>query len=119
METAIVSHAIQDQKSVSVFDLRDNFNIGITLSAVYLLSFFGVLGLGFLINELTYRTRFDMGRRKIKLSKRIALVVASFGVKRLSATGLFVLFVHLFLWLSQHFLTNNIKTNKVVRRLPT
>ena len=38
----------------------------------------------------------------------------SFGVKRLSAIGVFVLFIRLFLWVTQLFLTNNIKTNKVV-----
>ena len=111
MEGVLVAHPIRDQKT-SFFNLLDNFNIGITLSAVYLLSFFGILLFSFLIKELALRTR---QRRPVELSKRITLAMSSFKMKQLSAIGLFVLFVHLFLWQTELFLTNNIKTNKVVR----
>ena len=111
MEDVLVAHPIQDQKT-SFFNLLDNFNIGITLSAVYLLSFFGILVFSFLIKELGLRIR---QRRPVELSKRITLAMSSFKMKQLSAIGLFVLFVHLFLWQTELFLTNNIKTNKVVR----
>ena len=94
---------------MSYFDLLDNFNVGLTLLSTYIFSFFAILSLAFLINKLTHRIRGTANS-----PKRIALALNSFELKRLSAMGLFVLFVHRFLWLTQLFLTNNIKTNKVV-----
>ena len=114
MEKVVVMHYLPDKNDNSFFDLLDNFKIGFTLAGIYLLSFFGILALAYLFNELSDRIRSEE-RRAVKLSKRIAQAVNSFEVKRLSAIGLFVLFVHLFLWVTELFLTNNIKTNKVVR----
>ena len=100
---------------MSYLNLLDNFNFGFTLSATYLLSFIGILVIAFLISLIGHRIRFGRRRKTIKISKRIGSALDSFGGKRLSAIGIFVLFAHLFLWLTQLFLTNNIKANKVVR----
>ena len=116
METVALIQPIRDENSVSFFNLLDNLNLGVTLSALYLLSFFGLLAFSFLINELTRRIRIERGRRTIQISKRIALALSKFRNKTLTAIGIFVLCAQLFLWLTQLFLTNNIKTNKVVRK---
>ena len=119
MEKVIITHPIRDIMAVSFFNLLQNLNVGFTLSVSYLSSFFTILALAFLINELTYLFRFGGRRRgrrrRIAIAQRIALSLNKFQNKKLSAIGLFVLFVHLFLWLTQLFFTNNIKTNKVVR----
>ena len=112
----MVFYPLKEQKEVSFFNLLGNFKVGFTLAATYFLSFLGILALSFLINELTHRIRFEetVVRRRPKLFKRIVSALKSFGVNRLSAIGIFVLFVHQFIWVTQLFLTNNIKTNKVV-----
>ena len=104
---------IRDRKDTTYHNLLDNFKIGLTLSAAYLLSFVGILALPFFINELTHRIRLER-RRTARIGEKIKSAFGNFGVTRLSAMGLFALFVHLFLWLTQLLLTNNIKTNKVV-----
>ena len=110
----IIAHPIQDKnRQISYFNLLDNFKLGFALSALYLLSLLAVMASGLLINALTHRIRFG-GQRIVRLSKRFALVLNSFKKKKLSAIGLFVLFVQLFCFNTQLFLTNNIKTNKVV-----
>ena len=116
MENTMVFQPIQEQNAISFFNLLDNFNVGFTLTATFLLSFLGILTFSFLINELTHRVHFGetVLRSRAKLSKRIASALNSFGVNRLSAIGIFVLFVHQFIWIGQLFLINNIKTNKVV-----
>lgn len=115
MESIVLGHTIPDRQNLAYFNLLNNLDVGFTLSAAYLLSFFGILTLAFLIGELIYRVRFAE-RRPVKISKRIALALRRFQNKKLSAVGIFVFFVYLFLWLTQLFLTNNIKTNKVVRK---
>ena len=114
MESIVLGHTIPDRQNLAYFNLLNNLDVGFTLSAAYLLSFFGILTLAFLIGELIYRVRFAE-RRPVKISKRIALALRMFQNQKLSAVGIFVFFVYLFLWLTQLFLTNNIKTNKVVR----
>lgn len=119
MESVAVLNVIQGRSGLAgFFNLLNNFNIGLTLTLVYMLSTFGMIVFAFLFNEFVLRVRSER-RRKIRISKRIALAVRSFAVKRLSAIGLFVLFVHLFFWFTQLFLSSNIKTNKVVRLLST
>ena len=114
MEQVIVGHSLMpNENKVSFFNLLNNFNLGITLSAVYFCSFVGILAFSLLINEFSHRLRFE--ERPVNLFKRITSSVNSFGVKQLSAIGVFVLFVHLFFWLTENFLTNNLQTNKVVR----
>ena len=61
------------------------------------------------------RRRADV-RKRTEIWKRIASAVSSFGSAKLSPIGLLILFVQLFIWFSELFLTNNIKTNKVVRK---
>ena len=113
MENVVVIHQIRDQTSLAYFNLLNNFNVGFTLSAIYLFFFFIILSLLILVNELAYRIR-SGGRETLGISKRVALALGKFRIKRLSAIAIFVLFVQLFLWMTQLFLTNNIKTNKVV-----
>ena len=115
MEKVVLGDLIRDQNGdIVYFNLLNNFKIGITLFAAFMLSLFGILLVSFLIKQLTHRIRFGE-RRTRELRKQIVSAVSSFGVRRLSAIGVFVLFVHLFFWIIQLFLTNNIKTNKVVR----
>ena len=115
MSNIAVGQIIRDrEKDVAYFNLLNNFNVGFTLSFTYFSSFFAILALSFLIAELSQRIRF--GRREmVTFSKRIALSLSKFQNKRRSAIGIYLLFVHLFLWVTQLFLVNNIKTNKVVR----
>ena len=115
-ETIVIGQSIHDHQSVTYFNLLNNFKLGFSLTATYLLSFLGILALSFLFNGLTYEIRFGE-RQPIKITKKIALATNSFRTKRLSAIGMYFLFVRLFLWITQLFLINNIKTNKVVRLL--
>ena len=111
MESIIIGDPIHDQKGSvsSFFNLLDNFKINITLATIYLFSILGILSFSFLIKEFIHRIR-RRGARRIEIIKRIALALNSFLVKRrLSAIGLFVLFVQIFTWLTLLFLTNNIK----------
>ena len=111
-EEVSVAHFIRDHREgVSFFNLLDNFKIRIDLALVYLLSIFGILATSFLINELTHRIyrKGTAVRRTSKFSRRIVSALSSFGKKRLSAIGLFFVSVHLFIWITQLFLTNNIK----------
>ena len=114
MESVALLHVIPDQDKLSYFDLLDNLKVGFKLTATYLVVFLVTLALSHLLNELTYRIRFGCGR-STRIQERILGAFKSLGVPRLTAVGLFVLFFQLFLWFSQLFLTNNIKTNKVVR----
>ena len=109
----VVAHFLQDQKRVSYFDLLSNFNVGLALLLTYLASFLAILNLFFLINELTNRIRFE-GKGRVRFFKRALLFLNGLRNKRVSAIAVFFLSVRLFLWLTQLFLTNNIKTNKVV-----
>lgn len=118
MGAVLVGHVLRDENKKSYFNLLENFNLGLTLSAIFLLAFLGILSTSFLINKLAQRIRFgssSLERRPTKISEKITSAVSSLGVKQLSAIGIFVLFVNQYLWLSELFLTNNIKTNKVVR----
>lgn len=110
MESVHVGHMIRTKKDVSYFNLLNNFKLGINLSFAYLLSFIGILAFIFLLNELAYRVRFERGRTA-KFSKRFALALSKFQTKNLSAVGIFILLVYQFLWITQLFLTNNIKVS--------
>ena len=114
MEKITFGHLIDDQNT-AYFNLLHNFNVGLVWSAGYVVSFLVILGFSLLLNELTDRVE-GQERRTKRISKRIASAVKSFGINKRSATGIgvFVLFVNLFIWVTQNLLTNNIKTNKVV-----
>lgn len=113
-ERVVLTQAIRDESSVSFFNLLDNFNLGIQLGATFLFSFIGILSFSLLLGELSHRIRFG-ARRTISVWKRIRSAIRSFVSNQLSAIGLFFVFVDLFIWVTQLFLTNNVKTNKVVR----
>lgn len=116
--SAIVCHAIfRDQNSF--LNLLDNFNFGLTLSATYMLSFCAVLVICFLIHQISHRLQFGKRGRTGKAVQKTVAALGSFRGNRLSTIGVFVLCTHVFLWLTQLFLTNNIKTNKVVKHLST
>ena len=111
MSKVVLGHAIHDQTNcVAYFNLLNNFNVGLTLSSTFLVSVLAILAFSYLINRLTNRIQ----ERPPEACKSIAVILTKFRNKTLSAIGIFFLFVHLFLWLTQLFLTNNIKTNKVV-----
>ena len=112
-DQVVLVHVVGDRKDVTFFNLLNNFKVGFDFLAIYFVLFILVLLFAFLLDELRRRSRFKC-RKRIKFTRRFAMAVSSFGVKRLSAFGIFALFVHLFLWLTELFLTNNIKTNKVV-----
>lgn len=114
---------MKERRTVLFLNVLENFYVGLPLTLTYLASILVILALSFLINELSRRVRFGATpiRGASKLRKRIAFAVRSFGVKRLSgiaskfpAVALFMLFVHLFVWFTQHFLINNLQTNQVV-----
>ena len=110
LSSIMVAHAIHRDR-YEVFNLLNNFNFGLNVSAAYLISFIFILVISCLINLSSLRIRF--GRRGTgKISKEIVLALRSFRVNnRLSATGIFILSTHLFLWMTQLFLTNNIKVD--------
>ena len=111
MANVIAAHPFQDQKT-TYFNLLDNFKIGIDLVTIYLLTFLVILTIAFFINGITSRIRLGWRRtemRRVRMRKGIASALSSFGESRLSAMGLFALFVQMFLWFSELFLTNNIK----------
>ena len=109
MESVIVAQTIKDQNDdVKIFNLLDNFKVDFTLILVYLFAFCCILVLSFLLNEFSHRVRFGIGRTA-KVSEKIISAVRSFGNNRLSAISLFALCVGQFIWLTELFLTNNIK----------
>lgn len=67
-----------------------------------------------IIHRLTCEIKFENLNNYSSLSKNVQLIFISFEVKKFSTITIFILFVHLFFWFTQLFLTNNIKTNKVV-----
>lgn len=115
MESVLLGQPIREQnEKVKFFNLLSNFKFGPNLLLSYLASFLAILVLVVLIDELTYRVQ-CADSRTIPIRKRIALSVKSFGdSKKLSAIAIFALFVNQFIWITQVFLTNNVKTNKVV-----
>lgn len=114
LSSALVGHAVYRDK-YKVFDLLHNFNIGFALISAYLFSFVGILVIALLINRINHRIQFGRQEGTDKIRKKIISVWVAFQENNQhSAVGLFVLFIHLFLWLTQIFLINNIKTNKVV-----
>ena len=111
MENAALGYPIRKQKAVSFFNLLNNFNLSLTLWTTFFFSFLGVLVVSFLLNKLAHRIHFETttARRAPKLSKQFASTVRSFGLKKVSAISIFVLFVYEFIWVTQIFLINNIK----------
>ena len=110
-ESVIAGHPIHGGKGVIYYyNLLNNFNVGLSLFLIFSLSILGVLLLTFLINEITRLLKAKpLRRRAPKLAQRIASAVSSLTVRRRSAIGLFIVSVHLFLWITELFLTNNIK----------
>lgn len=113
MESVAMLHVIQERDEVTYFNLLNNLKFGFTLTVTYLVSACGILAISYLLNELNYRVRFE-AKRKLWAPQRVLGAVKSLGVPRFSAVGVFVLFFQFFFLFSQLFLTNSIKTNKVV-----
>lgn len=113
MEKTRLCHMIHEQKTVDFFDLMSNFRFSPSLLSAYLAGVLAALFIGIFIRRLTYRIQF--GTSKKSGFFRGFFVNRRLHFKRFSALAVFALFLRLFLWISQLFLTNNIKTNKVVR----
>lgn len=115
------AHLIPDQQNESFFDLMDNFKVDISLLSIFLGSLLATLLIGFCIRRLAYRVRFGASRRP-KLIR--GLQVHRFAYRKLGfmkielpnlpALAILALFFGEFIWLTELFLINNIKTNKVV-----
>lgn len=101
-----------DLKSVSYFDLIENFNIGFQNYIFYFLCILVTsvfyLVFSFLVAKINGPYA-ETNEGDFKISKILAIFSTS--EVRLSAIGVFLLFFHLFIWFAQLFLTNNIKTN--------
>ena len=110
MDRIVSGHTLPDPKdrNLAFFNLLENFKIGLALTVVYLCSLLVILVLSFFLHELAYKIQNGAGREK-EIFKRLTSAVSSFNENRLSAIGLFFVFVHLFIWFTQLFLTNNIK----------
>lgn len=108
----MIGHPIRARTGV-YFNLLESFNVESSLVVGYVLSIFAILAFSLLINELAGRLRF--GRRTtIQITRSIASAVPRLALKKLTAFGIFLLFVNLFLWFTRICLSNNIKTNKVI-----
>ena len=71
MSSVVTAQLIHDKRGdVSYFNLLQNFNIGLSLSAMFLVSFWGILAFAFLINKLTERVWFAKSK-PVRISKRI------------------------------------------------
>lgn len=90
----------------------DNFKLDIWLIFTYLATMLATLLIGVCIRRLAYRVRLRASRRPKLFRGYFADRKLAFA--KLPALALFILFVGEFLWITQLFLTNNIKTNKVV-----
>ena len=111
-EKTRVGQVVHKQSGVSFFDLMDNFKLGISLLSIFLAVLLAVLLIGVCIRRLAYWVWFGASR-KPKLFRGY-FTDQKLGFIKFPALAIFVLFVHQFVWLTQLFLTNNIKTNKVV-----
>ena len=112
MEKTRIGQQIYKQSGVSFFDLMDNFKVATSLLSIYLAALLAVLLIGVCIRRLAYWVRF--GASRMPKLFRGNFKYRKLGFIKFPALAIFVLFVGQFLWLTQLFLTNNIKTNKVV-----
>lgn len=108
----MILQPISIKKNVNYYDLALNFNFGYSILLSYLFILFMVTLFCLLISRLTIKIdgRF---RRKSLISKCVILFEHLFGTSFLPI-NIMLLFLSLFFWFTQLFLTNNIKTNKVV-----
>ena len=90
----------------------DNFKVALSLLSIYLAALLAILLIGVCIRRLAYWVRFG-APIKPKLFRGY-FKDQKLGFMKFPALAIFVLFVGQFLWLTELFLTNNIKTNKVV-----
>ena len=115
-ERTIFGHIVPRQRE-AFFDLMDNFKLGFSLISIYIVALLAVLVIAGYIRRLAYWIRFG-DSRKPKLFRRL-FAERKLDFKKLSALGIFTLCVGQFLWLTQLFLTNNIKVSSINRKLPT
>ena len=101
-------HMIPEKRSVSFFDLMKNFKLDVSLLSIYLVALLAALLIGVCIRRMAYRIKFGASRMPKLFRGYFADKKFAFR-KKLPALAIFVLFVHQFLWLTQLFLTNNIK----------
>ena len=101
----------------SLFDLMDNFKVGVRLISTYLATMLITLLIGVCIRQLAYRIRFGATRTP-KLFNGYFDDRDS-GIKRFPALAIFGIFVSQFVWQVQLFLMNNIKVSSINRKLPT
>lgn len=101
-------HLIREERG-AFFDLMNNFKVGISLLFIYLGALLALLLIGICIRRLAYWTRFGTSR-KPNLSRGY-FADRKLGFKRFPALAIFILFVGVFLWLTQLFLINNIKVD--------
>lgn len=113
MEKTRLFHQVNRKSDGAFFDLMDNFNVGVLLISIYLAALLAALLAGLCIRRLAYQVRFGTSR-KPKLFRYFADRKLGFKKTHLPALSVFALCVGEFFWLTQIFLTNTIKTNKVV-----
>ena len=108
-------HSIDDKdaEDVSYFDLIHNFKLPISLLAIYLAAFLVIIFIGFAFHEITQKIKCKAFKKKRLIKKLATILRLFFSGNKFFTIGVFFVFVLLFIWFSQLFLTNNIKTNKV------
>lgn len=111
-EKTRLGQIVHKQRGMSFFDLMNNFKVALSLLSIYLAALLAVLLIGVCIRRLAYWVRFGASI-KPKLFRGY-FKDQKLGFMKFPALAIFVLFVGQFLWLTELFLTNNIKTNKVV-----
>ena len=100
-------HQVPEQRGVSFFDLMENFKLGPSVLCTYLAGLLAAFLVGVCIRRLAYLVSFGASR-KPKLFKGY-LVDRNSGITKLPALAIFALFMGQFFWLTELFLTNNIK----------
>lgn len=106
-------NSIMNQDNLDYFDLLSNFNLGLEVISFYVVTYLIAFLLFLLLIDLSER----MNQTAVQgsLLRRGWLTMRNFLCHgySFSSIGVFFMFLHLFLWLNELFLTNNIKTNKV------
>lgn len=108
----VMQRVYEKNMNLDYFDLTANFQFGLPILASYFLSFLGII----LTCLFIIKMKNKLASNPITNREILTIFQKDFFTKKysLSAMGIFILFFHLFFWYTQLFMTNNIKTNKVV-----
>ena len=113
LSVLILQSINSNKKKIDFFDLAENFKFELEL----ILSYFATLFVGLLLCLVISRLTLKINMRQFKrenIYSRLSILSKHLSRSKLWPIKMIFLFLILFFWYTRLFLTNNIKTNKVV-----